>query len=511
MADDSTTNPGAFVGQATAAEILLYNRANRHGIIAGATGTGKTVTLQVLAQAFSDAGIPVFAADIKGDLSGIAMPGTPNDKLLARAQSMGLTLTPAAAPVIFWDLYGQKGHPIRATISEMGPLLLARLLELNDIQEGVLNIAFAVADKEGLLLLDLADLRAMLNHVSDNAKELSQTYGQVSPTTVATILRSLLTLENQGAAQFFGEPALKLEDLMRTNIAGKGYVNVLASDRLMQNPKLYSTFLLWLMSELFEVMPEVGDPDKPRLVFFFDEAHLLFNEASPALLQKIEQVVRLIRSKGVGIYFITQNPADVPDTVLGQLGNRVQHALRAYTPAEQKGLRAAADSFRVNPAFDTLDVLQQLGTGEALVSLLDPKGTPNICDRTMIRPPASRLGPVTDDERKQVISISPVGGVYDTAVDRQSAYEVLQARVAQAQADAPPPPPTPEQKAEAKAAQQAAADAAKAQAQADAQKARQTQQTIKAVESVAVPIIRSVGIALLGGLVRGMMGNARRR
>ncbi len=505
---DST---GAFVGKATTDEILLYNRANRHGIIAGATGTGKTVTLQVLAQAFSDAGVPVFAADIKGDLSGIAMPGTPNDKLLARAQAMGLDLQPAAAPVVFWDLYGQKGHPIRATISEMGPLLLARLLELNDVQEGVLNIAFAVADKEGLLLLDLNDLRAMLNHVSDNARELSQQYGQVSPTTVATILRALLTLENQGAAQFFGEPALRLEDLMRTNVKGQGYVNVLASDRLMQSPKLYSTFLLWLMSELFEVMPEVGDPDKPRLVFFFDEAHLLFNEASPALLQKIEQVVRLIRSKGVGIYFITQNPADIPDTVLGQLGNRVQHGLRAYTPGEQKGLKAAADSFRVNPAFDTLDVLQQLGTGEALVSLLDAKGTPNICDRTLIRPPASRLGPVTDDERKAIIAASPVAGVYDTVKDRESAYEVLQARVAAAQASAPPPPPSPEEKAEARAAAQAAAQAAKLQQQQELAKQKAQAETIKNVERVAVPIIRSVGIAILGGLVRGMMGNTRRR
>ena len=505
---DST---GAFVGKATSDEILLYNRANRHGIIAGATGTGKTVTLQVLAQALSDAGIPVFAADIKGDLSGIAMPGTLNDKLTERAQSMGLTLQPSAAPVVFWDLYGQKGHPIRATVSEMGPLLLARLLELNDVQEGVLNIAFAVADKEGLLLLDLNDLRAMLNHVSDNAKDLSQQYGQVSPTTVATILRQLLTLENQGAAQFFGEPALKLEDLMRTNIAGKGYVNVLASDRLMQNPKLYSTFLLWLMSELFEVMPEVGDPDKPRLVFFFDEAHLLFNEASPALLQKIEQVVRLIRSKGVGIYFITQNPADVPDTVLGQLGNRVQHALRAYTPAEQKGLKAAADSFRVNPAFDTLDTLQALGTGEALVSLLDAKGTPNVCDKTLIRPPASRLGPVTDDERKQIIAASPVAGVYDHPVDRESAYEVLQGRIAAAQASAPPPPPTPEQKAEAKAAQAAATAAAKQQQQQELAKQKAQAETIKNVERVAIPILRTVGVAIMGSLVRGMMGNTRRR
>ena len=502
---------GAFVGQATAPEILLYGRANRHGVIAGATGTGKTITLQILAQAFSDAGVPVFAADIKGDLSGISQPGAPNDKLLERARSMNLDLTPAAPPVIFWDLYGQKGHPIRTTICEMGPLLLARLLELNDVQEGVLNIAFAVADKEGLLLLDLADLRAMLNHISDNAKELSQTYGQVSPTTVATILRQLLTLENQGAANFFGEPALKLEDLMRTNIAGKGYVNILASDRLMQNPKLYSTFLLWLMSELFEELPEVGDPDKPRLVFFFDEAHLLFNEASPALLQKIEQVVRLIRSKGVGIYFITQNPADIPDTVLGQLGNRVQHALRAYTPSEQKSLKAAADSFRENPAFNTLDVLQQLGTGEALVSLLDPKGIPNICDRTMIRPPASRMGPATDQERADIIAKSPVAGVYDTLKDRESAYEILSAKVAAAAASAPPPPPSAAEKQAAAAAVQAAKAQERAQTEAQKEQERRNTQTMKAVTSVAVPIIRSIGIALMGSLVRGMMGNTRRR
>ena len=511
MADNPLSPPGAFVGQATAPEILLYNRANRHGIIAGATGTGKTVTLQVLAQAFSDAGVPVFAADIKGDLSGISQAGVPNDKLLERAKSMNLELTPAAAPVVFWDLYGQKGHPIRATISEMGPLLLSRLLELNDVQEGVLNIAFAVADKEGLLLLDLADLRAMLNYVSDHAREIGQTYGQVSPTTVATILRNLLTLENQGAANFFGEPALRLEDLMRTNISGKGYVNVLASDRLMQNPKLYSTFLLWLMSELFEQLPEVGDPEKPKLVFFFDEAHLLFNEASKALEEKIEQVVRLIRSKGVGIYFITQNPADVPDTVLGQLGNRVQHALRAYTPSEQKGLRAAADSFRANPAFNTLDVLQQLGTGEALVSLLDPKGIPNIADRTMIRPPNSRLGPATDAERAAVIANSPVAGVYDTLKDRESAYEILAGRTAAAQAAAPPPPPSAAEKQAAQAAVQAAKAEERQKLEEQKARDRATQQTIKTVSSVAVPILRSIGIAVMGSLVRGMMGNTRRR
>ncbi|MGA9658601.1 MAG: helicase HerA-like domain-containing protein [Asticcacaulis sp.] len=513
---------GAFVGQATEPETLLYKRANRHGLIAGATGTGKTITLQILAQAFSDAGVPVFAADIKGDLSGISQAGVFNDKVLERAASMNLELTPSAAPVIFWDLYGEKGHPIRATISEMGPLLLARLLDLNEVQEGVLNIAFTVADKEGLLLLDLNDLRAMLKHVSDNAKEIGSVYGQVSPTTVATILRNLLTLENQGAANFFGEPALRLEDLMRTDINGKGYINLLAADKLMQNPKLYSTFLLWLMSELFEELPEVGDPDKPRLVFFFDEAHLLFAESSKALLQKIEQVVRLIRSKGVGIYFITQNPADVPDTVLGQLGNRVQHALRAYTPSEQKGLRAASDSFRANPAFNTMEVLQQLGTGEALVSLLDAKGIPNVCDRALIRPPASRMGPATDAERAALMAKSPLSGVYDTLRDRESAYEILTARVEQAQAqvaaDAPPPAPSVAEKEAAKAAvQQARLDerqrAADEKARIAEQKAKDkaAAQMTKTVTSVAVPIIRSVGIAIAGQLIRGLMGNSKRR
>jgi len=506
---------GAYIGQAQnadkSAEVLLYGRANRHGIVAGATGTGKTVTLQVLAQALSDAGVPVFAADVKGDLSGIAMAGQPNDKLLERAKALGMDLRPAAAPVVFWDLFGQKGHPIRATISEMGPLLLARMLDLNDVQEGVLNIAFAVADKEGLLLLDLNDLRAMLKHLSDNAKEIGATYGQVSPATIATIQRNLLMLENQGAAQFFGEPALRLEDMMRTNIAGKGYVNVLAADRLMQTPKLYSTFLLWLMSELFEQLPEVGDPDKPRLVFFFDEAHLLFDQASKALEDKIEQVVRLIRSKGVGIYFITQNPADVPDAVLGQLGNRVQHALRAYTPSEQKGLKSAADSFRANPAFDTIEVLQQLGTGEALVSLLDPKGTPNVTERTLIRPPASRLGPVTDAERAGIIAASPVAGIYDKAVDRESAFEVLSGRLAAAAASVPPPPPTVEEKAAQRAAVQAEKEAERQRLAEAKAKQKAQEQMVKTVSSVAVPIIRSVGIAIAGSLVRGLLGNTRRR
>ncbi|MBS0408667.1 MAG: DUF853 domain-containing protein [Proteobacteria bacterium] len=425
-----------LIGFSDKPERLLLNRANRHGVIAGATGTGKTVTLQILAQGFSDAGVPVFAADVKGDLSGIAMPGAPNDKMLARAKTMDLELKPASPPVIFWDLFGKKGHPIRATVSEMGPVLTARLLELNDVQEGVLTIAFHVADQEGLLLLDLKDLQAALRYVAEHAKDIGTQYGNVAPATVGTIQRKLLALETQGAENFFSEPALKLADLMRCDDEGKGYVNVLAADTLIESPRLYSTFLLWLLSELFEQMPEVGDPDKPKLVFFFDEAHLLFNDAPKALMDKIEQVVRLIRSKGVGVYFVTQNPADIPDTVLAQLGNRVQHALRAYTPAEQKGLRAAADSFRANPAFDTAEAIQALGVGEALVSVLDDKGAPTVVAKTLIRPPASRLGPITDGERLDIQSVSPVAGVYDTALDRESAFETLKARAEQAQAQA---------------------------------------------------------------------------
>jgi DNA helicase HerA-like ATPase len=413
---------------------------------------------------------------------------------------MNLDLQPAAAPVIFWDLFGKKGHPVRATISEMGPLLLSRLLDLNDTQAGVLNIVFHVADKEGLLLLDLDDLRAMLGHISDNAKDISAQYGQVSPTTIATIQRALLQLDTQGAGNFFGEPALSLSDLMRTTPDGKGYVNVLAADKLIESPALYSTFLLWLMSELFEELPEVGDPDKPKLVFFFDEAHLLFKDAPKALLDKIEQVVRLIRSKGVGIYFVTQNPADIPDSVLAQLGNRVQHALRAYTPSEQKGLKSAADSFRPNPAFDTIEAIQNLGTGEALVSLLDDKGRPNISDKALIRPPASRLGPVLDPERAALIAASPVRSTYDAPLNRQSAYEVLSGRAnaqqtaAAGEGTATLPVPDPR---------------AAAQAQKDHDKA--VAQTIKTVTSVAVPIIRSMGIMLGRELLRGMMGNSRKR
>jgi len=429
---------GVLIGFSDHRELLLLNRANRHGLVAGATGTGKTVTLQVLAQGLSDAGVPVFAADVKGDLSGVAAPGTPNEKMQARAQVMGLTLTPAAAPTVFWDLFGEAGHPIRATVSEMGPLLISRMLELNDVQEGVLMVVFKAADEEGLLLLDLKDLQAALSYASENAKELSAKYGNISPTTIATIQRNLLVLETEGGTNIFGEPALALSDLMRTDTTGKGYVNILAANRLIASPRLYATFLLWLMSELFEELPEVGDPEKPRLAFFFDEAHLLFRDAPKALLEKVEQVVRLIRSKGVGVYFVTQNPADIPDTVLGQLGNRIQHALRAYTPADQKGLRAAAESFRTNPAFDTAEAIQGLGVGEALVSVLDEKGAPTVVQKTLIRPPVSRLGPLSPAERGAVMGSSPVRGIYDQVVDRQSAYEMLQ-RKAEPEPEAPQP------------------------------------------------------------------------
>ena len=424
---------GILVGWADGPQTLRLDRANRHGLVAGATGTGKTVTLQVLAQGFADAGVPVFAADVKGDLSGIAMPGAPNETFLERARLMHLELKPAAPPVMFWDLFGASGHPIRATASEMGPLLLARILGLNDIQQGVLNIVFHVADQEGLLLLDLKDLQAIVRYVTENAATIGKEYGNVAPATLGAIQRALLTLQTQGAEQFFGEPALKLADLTRCDAAGRGYVSVLAADRLIQSPALYATFLLWLLSELFEQLPEVGDTAKPKLVFFFDEAHLLFRDAPKPLLAKIEQVVRLIRSKGVGIYFVTQNPADIPEAVLAQLGNRVQHALRAYTPAEQKGLKAAAASFRANPAFDTAQAIQALGVGEALVSVLDAKGVPTVVQKTTIRPPASRLGPITPQERTVVVALSPLSGVYDQAVDRESAFELLRDRASQGQ------------------------------------------------------------------------------
>jgi DNA helicase HerA-like ATPase len=415
-------------------ENLLLQYGNRHGLVTGATGTGKTVTLQIMAEGFSNAGVPVFCADIKGDLSGIAMMGEAKDFLLKRAEQIKLEPYEFQEfPVIFWDLFGEQGHPIRATVSEMGPLLLSRLMNLTEAQEGVMNIAFRIADEEGLLLLDMKDLQALLANLAERAEEIGARYGNVTKPSVGAIQRSLLILEEQGGKNFFGEPALRIADIMRTTRDGRGAINVLAADKLMMNPRLYATFLLWLMSELFEVLPEVGDPDKPKLVFFFDEAHLLFDDAPKALVDRVEQVVRLIRSKGVGVYFVTQNPLDVPETVLAQLGNRVQHALRAYTPREQKAVRTAADTFRPNPDFDCATTITQLGTGEALVSTLEAKGVPSMVQRTLIRPPASRLGPITPDERRKLIAESPVAGQYDEAVDRESAFEILQKKAKDAQ------------------------------------------------------------------------------
>ncbi|MGH8502824.1 MAG: helicase HerA-like domain-containing protein [Gammaproteobacteria bacterium] len=428
-----SNEPRIFVGRGETPRYLQLALANRHGLIAGATGTGKTVSLQILAEGFSAQGVPVFMADVKGDLSGISQTGADNPKLQERARAIGLTdYAFGASPVILWDLFGEQGHPVRTTISDMGPLLLSRLLELNDAQEGVMNVVFRAADDQGLLLLDLKDLRAMLAFVAEHASELNNTYGAVSSSSVGAIQRRLLVIEQQGAANLFGEPALALADLMRTARDGSGYVNVLAADKLMQSPRLYATFLLWLLAELFEQLPEVGDPDRPRLVFFFDEAHLLFNDAPKALVEKVEQVVRLIRSKGVGVYFVTQSPLDVPDTVLGQLGNRIQHALRAFTPRDQKAVKAAADTFRANPGFDAAQAVTELGVGEALVSMLEAKGVPAVVERTLIRPPASRLGPATPAERKAIIAQSPLQGQYDKPVDRESGHEKLAARAQQA-------------------------------------------------------------------------------
>ena len=432
-----------FLGLADNGErqVLNLSRANRHGLIAGATGTGKTVTLQTLAEGFSAAGVPVFVADVKGDLAGISMAGSPTFKnaasLEARAAELGIAdYAYADNPAIFWDLYGEHGHPIRTTVSEMGPLLLARLLGLNDTQEGVLNIVFRFADDEGLLLLDLKDLQAMLAWTGDHASELTTRYGNVSKQSIGAIQRQLLTLDSQGGALFFGEPALEIEDFLKLDEAGRGYINVLAAERLMRSPKLYATFLLWLLAELFEDLPEVGDPDKPKLVFFFDEAHLLFDDAPAALQDKIEQVVRLIRSKGVGVYFVTQNPIDIPEKVAGQLGNRVQHALRAFTPRDQRANRAAAETFRINPALNVEAAITELRVGEALVSTLLPDGAPSVVQRALIAPPRSRLGTVTAKERAIMRAISPVDGKYDEAVDRESAEEVIAQKIADAAATA---------------------------------------------------------------------------
>lgn len=411
---------------------LLPRMANRHGLIAGATGTGKTVTLRVLAEHFSRIGVPVFMADVKGDLSGLAHEGGDHQKVMERVDLLGLSdFAPEGFPVVFWDLFGEQGHPVRTTVSEMGPLLLARLLNLNPTQEGILTLVFKVADDQGLLLLDLKDLQAMVRFVGDNAKEFRTTYGNVSPASIGAIQRALLSLEQQGAEMFFGEPALNLDDLMQTNSKGLGVINVLAADKLIQTPKIYATFLLWLISELFEQLPEVGDPEKPRIVFFFDEAHLLFDDPPEALLDKIEQVVRLIRSKGVGVYFVSQNPLDIPDAILGQLGNRIQHALRAFTPRDQKAVRAAAQTFRTNPELDVEQAITEVGVGEALVSFLDSKGIPSPVERALICPPTSRLCPLDFEEREKVRAGSIVGDYYDNEIDRVSAYEKLMERAKQ--------------------------------------------------------------------------------
>ena len=492
-------------------QYLLLPLANRHGLIAGATGTGKTVTLQILCEGLSKAGVPVFAADVKGDLSGISQAGSIDhklhDKLLQRAMRIGLgEYDYDARPTVFWDLYGEQGHPVRTTISEMGPTLLARLMGLNETQEGILTIAFELADDDGMLLLDMKDLRALLNHISDNKAEISREYGNVTSQSVGAIQRQLLKLERAGADEFFAEPALDLKDLMKTDENGHGVINILAADKLINSPSLYSTFLLWLLSELFEELPEIGNPDKPNMVFFFDEAHLLFDDAPKALLAKIEQVARLIRSKGVGIYFVTQNPADVPDSVLGQLGNRIQHALRAYTPKEQKAVRAAASSFRVNPKFDTEEVITDLGVGEALVSVLDIKGIPSIVGRTMIRPPSSHLGPVDAVERAAIIDGSDLKDKYTETIDRESAYELLEGKaIAREQAEE-------EAEAKAKKADKEVVEKAKSEAGSKAKRRTRTRQKRSAGDVItheaklfARQMVRSQGRRMLRGFLGGLM------
>ena len=437
------TDEKIFVGRGEQPAWLTLALANRHGLVTGATGTGKTVSLQVMAEGFARAGVPVFAADIKGDLSGISEIGEAKDFIVKRADEIGLKFQADQFSTVFWDVFGEQGHPVRATVTEMGPLLLARMLDLNDVQEGVLNVAFRVADENGLTLIDMKDLRALLDAIvpaggkndgDDDPlapiRKAAAGFGNVTKATVGTIQRQLLVLENQGGSKFFGEPALTLKDFMRTGRDGRGMVNILVADKLMQSPRLYATFLLWMLSELFEELPEAGDPPKPKLVFFFDEAHLLFTDAPKALMDKIEQVVRLIRSKGIGVYFVTQNPIDVPDRVLGQLGNRVQHALRAFTPRDQKAVQAAAQTFRPNPKLDTAKAIMELGKGEALVSFLEGNGTPAMVERALIRPPSARIGPITPEERKAIMDASPVKGKYDTAIDAESAYEILQKRVA---------------------------------------------------------------------------------
>ncbi|MCU4483145.1 DUF853 domain-containing protein [Acinetobacter ursingii] len=495
-------------------DIVLHSEfANRHGLIAGATGTGKTVTLKVMAENFSRIGVPVFLADAKGDVSSIAKAGSDNPKFDERIKSLGIdTFAFAASPTIFWDLFGEQGHPIRTTVSEIGPLLLAQMLNLNDTQEGVLSAVFRIADDQGLLLIDFKDLKAMLSYVSDNANDLKADYGNLSPASLGAIQRNLLALGDQGGEQFFGEPSLNILDFIQTDSNGHGYINLLAADKLMNTPKLYATFLLWMLSELFEQLPEVGDLDKPKLVFFFDEAHLLFDNASPALQQKIEQVVRLIRSKGVGIYFISQNPLDIPETILGQLGNRVQHALRAFTPKDQKAVKTAADTFRANPEFKVDQAITELAVGEALISFLDEQGTPQIVERGWIMPPYSAFSPLSADERKALMSQSIVAGIYERTVDRDSAYEMLQRKVSESAA---------QQQAQLEAAQQAKQQETDAKQQAKEQErlAREQQKadekaqrerdklTQDVLGTFAKSAARSLGGPTGQRLVRGLLGS----
>jgi DNA helicase HerA-like ATPase len=496
------TDPaGIFLGLgAGAAQSLSLKYANRHGLITGATGTGKTVSLQVLAEGFSTAGVPVFMADVKGDLSGIVQPGGGVPRFEERAKAVGLQDYPHRGyPTVFWDLFAEQGHPVRATVSEMGPLLLSRLLELNDTQAGVLAAGFKLADDRGLLLLDLKDLRALLAHLADNARELMGTYGNISKASVGAIQRQLLVLESQGAERFFGEPALRLADFMRGDPQGLGTVNLLAADRLINSPRLYATFLLWLLSELFEELPEAGDLEKPKLVFFFDEAHLLFNEAPKPLLEKIEQVVRLIRSKGVGVYFITQNPLDVPDVVLGQLGNRIQHALRAYTPRDQRAVQAAAETFRPNPALDVERVITELAVGEALVSTLGQGGVPSMVERVLIRPPSARVGPATPAERHAAMAASALSGRYDKTIDRASAYEELARR---AQPAAPPEPARPGPWSEREPPQRQREDRDPTP--------RRASRSDSVTTAMTKSVVRSVGSAIGRELVRGILGSLRR-
>ncbi len=512
-----------FVGASDTDQYLLLKYANRHGLIAGATGTGKTVTLQTIAEGFSANGVPVFMADVKGDLSGVSQRGGDNPRAIERAKLLKMRdFAGRACPAVFWDLFGEKGHPIRTTVSEVGPVLMARLLQLNEVQEGVLNIVFRLADERGLLLLDLKDLQAMLQWVAENAGTLTTGYGNVSKQTIGTIQRQLLVLEQQGGKGFFGEPALDLADMIRVDALGQGIVNVLAAERLMQSPRLYSTFLLWLLSELFEALPEVGDIDKPKFVFFFDEAHLLFDDAPKALLGRIEQVVRLIRSKGVGIYFITQNPLDVPETVLGQLGNRVQHALRAFTPRDQKAVKVAAETFRPNPKFDAVEAIVALGVGEALLSFLDAKGVPTPVERCFIAPPRSRIGPVMDAERGATTASSTLAGKYETAVDRESAYEKLTGRTATAGAapeTIPPPAPEPRLK-KAQPPTPAPTPKAPAGRQRDsigvtvAKAASRSMATIAAREAAKAIFGKgkagSIGASVGGAVLRGILGSILR-